>query len=414
MKIFKSLHTIICTSPRMILKIKRKCNLLLLNKISLLIDSKNLVFVNTFNDIKIISTYIFNKFHGNDISEDVDTELINNFCNSSAHDDLINNVELRKVASLSYLISAYYISKALQSDTKSALVEQYLQKANLLHKSKALTDISYIKLRKSIASDYQNTLNDLKKLRKQIRNKIHHKIISPLKIDGQHLITFLSIFSATYFCLSYLYLSNYLAPFGIRTSDYFYISDYFSASLNPLVGVMISVLLSVIALVFGMTNAVNIAIDEVDTGKKPSRLFEEMFTILLVLNTCISLLYYFFADGVPSDLLRINIYMFILFLISKVPIEKYFSNHLAIRFFCFVLVVSVFYVYDKANKTVESVLANTGASSISVEYDGIALSNHKLRHLVNTTDYSMYWCYTHEESIVVSKSKLNSIRIPKN
>ncbi|MBD3667118.1 MAG: hypothetical protein HUJ16_04120 [Kangiella sp.] len=379
-----------------------------------MIDSKNLEFVNTFNDIKIISTYIFNKFHGNDISEDDDNGLINSFCKSSAHDELFNNIELRKVASLSYLVSAYYISKVLQSDTKRALVEEYLKEANILYKAKALTDISYIKFRKSIASDYKNTLNDLKKLRKQIRNKIHHKIISPLKIDGQHLITFLSIFSATYFCLSYLYLSNYLTPFGIKTSDYFYISDYFSASLNSLVGVMISVLLSVFALVFGMTNAVNIVIDEVDTGKKPSRLLEEMFTILLILNTFVSLLYFFFADAIPSDILRINIYMLILFFISKVPIEKYFSNHVSIRIFCFVLVVSVFYVHAKAHKAVQNVLSNQGERQISIEYEDIDLSEHELRHLVNTTDYSIYWCYNHKESIVVSKSKLTSIRIPSN
>lgn len=408
----KQLKELKASRPKSILRLIKQCNFLLLNKIALILHNGNLSFLTTSQDLTTATRYLYKKIHSIEHNHENSCEIISLLKDSNIHDQILENSELKKIAAASYTIEAYYYSKTINSDVRNKYIKQSISQAKRLCEVNQLDENSFIKLSYKIKKEYKSTLSDMKILRKEIKNKIHIDMIKPINISGQQLITFFSVFTSIYFCLSYLYFSTYLSSFGINTSDYFYLSDYFSASLTPFKGILISTGMAFIALLYGATNAVGMAVDEVDTGKREKPWYDYLMYAAITTMTLLSIFYYFVFGKIPRDHLMINIFLITIVVINFIPFEKYFQNSLAIKTVAFVLTVGTYYVYDSANRAVSNVLNQKSQRPISINYDGLNLSDHNLRHLVNTTDFSLYWCHSHKESIIVSKQKLLSISIP--
>lgn len=318
---------------------------------------------------------------------------------------------IRNYISDYYNIFSYYYVCGLKTPELEKHSEDYYQKALQFNQnSEKLKRKSYDCLVKRILSEYKSTKKVLRYESKNYVNKHIYSELSNYKISTSS-ITFLISFCTTIFLLSgFLYNKFYLGHFKIQVSHFFSITDYISSSVDIIYISCLSTIFGIFSYIcggiYGFKKAIKYECKKIENTESD---WWMLILVTFLALSSISMAYY----DLPRKYAPVSILIFIALmgLYHKLPVDKIFKNTMHISIFACALIYYTTHMYFQISSDIEKSQNGTINKQYSFNTNNPEFLTKNLTFLSLNSKWAFFFDKSKKESIIIPIDKIRNISI---
>ena len=241
----------------------------------------------------------------------------------------------------------------------------------------------------------------LKKIQKKVLLKKREEYISPIEIKSSSILFFITI-ASTLFLLSGIINKKLFYYFLDFDSSLFYsISDYLSSSIDELITLSLTLLITIIFLFYRFLGEIdnNIVEDIYDSETNYYKNNKRTGNILVFGLTLNAILYLYLLDEIPFVFIFPLVLAILLYLLDKINLKKYISNYQDIYIFLFVLIIFISNILFSVLQKIQNIKKNDYKSEYNVLFK-TEQKKHKNLQLIDTSSSFIFFINTEDKRVI--------------
>jgi hypothetical protein len=234
--------------------------------------------------------------------------------------------KVRSVLADYFRFAAYYFSCVISSDSFKDKISNALSTASdYIEDIEPLTNEEAGVLSKNIKKIHNNLRKDIRQLSTERIEKEKLQLIEPIEIEQSHAIFAMSLFTTLFLIGGFVSVKFIYGSLGLRVGDFFSAADYISSSIDVLAPALISTVIGLAAMLFGLSSAIDKELRE-DQFEVNSKRTGYAFPALILLLTIGLVINSYKTGEMESDFLAPLLVAIAIFAFYRLPIWRYIKN----------------------------------------------------------------------------------------